>query len=332
MATDTRCPACGAATPFGQVAAVSVEARAVIDPGARRRFFVTKWVRALFLFVAGGVAMAAGVLMYLEAQSDNPTARNVTAADLLRIDNPESLPDWISYSPTKTLDTGIEYVKTVSRQTTSKFLLLQVGDHWLLTQVPGHFKGSRVEGKLGRPDRVALPKVLAAFPDKAARLLPYQLEAKIDIAGTQRRSFGYAVAVGVFGLLMFSTGVRGFFAKPPPFLGTATEEPVRHTPREPAYRFLDQASPQPSYQPERPPRRRRWAVRVFFGVVWAVVFFLAAAAVVSLLVVQGAGDDPEVRQQLAQEAGQKQGPLVLLGTVVLTTVLGCLGWLPGTRR
>jgi hypothetical protein len=327
------------ATHLGQAAAVSLEARAAIDPGARHRFFVTKWVRSVFLSVAGALATAACVAMYLDTRADHTVARNVTAADLLRIDKPESLPDWISYNPPKAIDTGVAYVKMRSRKTVSKFLLLQVGDRWLVTEVPEHFKEVRVEGKLGPFDEVALKKVVTAYPNEAGRFLPFQLEAKLDIAGTQRRSYGYAGAVGVFGLLMFFTGVRGFFAKPPPYLGAVSEQPVRDTPRKPSYQFVGQALPEPTYQPaepahqsERPPRQRSLVVRAFFGFVWAGVFFVVAATIASLLATMGAGDDPEVRKQLAQEAGQKHGPLLVLGSIVLATGLGWLGWLPGTRR
>jgi hypothetical protein len=123
-------------------------------------------------------------------------------------------------------------------------------------------------------------------------------------------------------------------------VGRAKEEPVQTAPRELAYQLIQPALPQPTYQPtkqptyqpEQRPRQCSWAVRAFCGVAWAVVFFIVAGVVVSLLATQGAGDDPEVRKQLAQEAGRKQGPLLVLGCIVLTTVLGCLGWLPGTRR
>jgi hypothetical protein len=249
LAADTRCPECGIATHFGQAVAVSVGARAIIDSGARaaidsgarRRYFakrrrrlVKKMVRSVFLFVAGGLVTAAGVAMYLGAKSNHLSARTVTAADLLRIDKPESLPDWIEYNPTKAFDTGVEFAKVTSRQTTSKFLLLPVGDHWLLAEVAGHSQDTRVEGKLGPFDKIALQKVVTANPNVAKRLLPFQLDATLDIEGTQRWSHYQAGAIGIVGLVICFMGVRGFFAKRPPSLGTKTVKPVRHIPREPA--------------------------------------------------------------------------------------------------
>jgi hypothetical protein len=231
LAGDTRCPACGVATPFGQAAGVSLKGRSIIDSGARaaidsgarrryvakrRRLFIKKKIRSLLLFVAGGLVTAAGVAMYLDARSNQPVARDVTAADLLRIDRPESLPDWIAYNTTKAFDTGVEYAKVTSRQTTSKFLLLPVGDHWLLAEVAGQSQGTSFEGKLGPFDKIALEKVVTSYPNVAKRLLPYQFDATLDIAGTQRRSYFQAGAVGVVGLLVCFAGVCGFFARSPP--------------------------------------------------------------------------------------------------------------------
>jgi hypothetical protein len=342
MATDTRCPVCGTALLLGKGAAarVPLEARAAFDPSARREFFFRRWVVFPVMAVLGLAAIAGGVVMYLNTQEDHSVARNVTAADLLRVEKPGDLPDWISYSPTRVIDTDVVYVKTMSRQVTRKFFLLAAGDHWVLAEVNGQFKGSRFEGKLAPFNTEALPKVAAAHPDKAAHLLPYQLEAKLDIAGTQRAHYFQAGFLALFGLLLSFTGVRGVFVKPPPFVGAAKEEPVLAAPREPAYRMIQQpvlqptyqAAPQPICQPERQPRRRGLVVRAFFGFLWAVVFFAGAAVLATWLAVHGAADDPEVCNQLAQEAGQKQGPLLLLGSLVLATVLGCLGWLPGTRK
>src|SRR5262249_20803709 len=152
----------------------------------------------------------------------------------------------ISYTPDKIVTTRVEYVKMTSRQTTSKFLLLRVKDRWLLAKVAAHFDGSRIEGKLGGLDTVALPKVEAAFPTQAKHLLPYQLDGEYDTVDTQRQSSILGGAVAVFGVLLFLGGVGSLVVKPPPFAGAATEGPVGHAPF------------QPAFQPEQPPQPRAW--------------------------------------------------------------------------
>lgn len=347
MASDTRCPVCGMATPLGRAAATSLEARAAVNPVSRRQFIVKKWVQCVFASLLGVLLLGGGALVYLDTRSSHPVARNVTAAELARLDKPEELPDWVTFVPSRTIDTGVKYVKVQSRQEMSKFLLLQVENHWLFTKVDARFNGTRFEGRLCPLDRVALAKALAADHDKAKGVLPFMLDAEYDIAGTRRRSFFYAGALAAFGVLAFCTGVRRGFTKPPPFLGAAPQGPVADVPpqRETSFSpakvglategLVGPSRPRPApfdSPPEQPPRGRRWFVRTFFGMVWAVVFFIGGVVVASLWATAGAGDDPELRKQLAEEAGRQQGPLLLLGSLVLATVLGVLGWLPGTRR
>ncbi len=181
--------------------------------------------------------------------------------------------------------------------------------------------------------------------EHATRALPFMLDAEYDIARTRHRSFGFAFVLAVFGLLAFCTAVNRGLAKPPPFVGAPPQGPVADvpSPRESSFSparvglategLIGHAPPRSTFasQPE-PPKGRRWFVRTFFGLVWAVVFFVGAVVIASLWATTGAGDDPEVRKQLAEEAGRHQGPLLFLGSIFLATLLGVLGWLPGTRR
>lgn len=330
MATDTRCPACGMASPLGQAAATSLEARAANDPEARRKFIFKNWAIAVVVFLGGLPVTAIGALMFFDARTNHPKARDVDAADLIRIDRPESMPDWISYNSDRCIDTGAQYVKLRSRQTTSKFLLLKVQDRWLLAKVDPRFNGWRVEGKLTGLDSVVLPKVREAYPHEASRVLPYMFDGEYDIAATQRQNSILGGAVAVFGMLMLGHGLGRFIAKPPAYLGDATQGLDSHTQLAPAFH--------PSFQPEEvgqlehPPRPRHWIVRTIFTLVWAVVFFVVAALIASQLAILGAPDDQEIRKQLNEASGRRLGPWFLLASITLVPLLGYLGKLPGTRR
>ncbi len=317
LPSDTHCPACGQATQFGKMGGALVwDSTTVRVLKSRRRFFTTKRVRSLIFFVVGLIAMVGGGAIYLDARSHVPTARSVTVDELLQIDRPEALPGWIAYTPPRALDPGIEFARLRSFQTTSKFLLLQAGDHWLLTEVTGNFHGARLEGKLGPFDRLALQKVVTAYPNEAERLLPYQFQAELDIMGTLRQSFLYSSMVAFFGSLLAYIGLRDFCAKSSLSRGPALA----------ASGLLALQGGQ-----ARPQNRSgtRWALG---SVAWAGVFLLVAVLVIVSLAKPGAVSDPEVRKQLVQETMQKQGPWLLLGPLLLATVLGWLGWLPGTRR
>lgn len=324
MDTDTRCPMCGMTTQFGQAAATSLVARAAIDPRARRQFFIKKWIYGLLLVPGGVLVTLIGVAMYLEAQTKRPVPQEMTAADLLKIDRPEKVTDWITYLPPKSVDTGVQYVKLRSQQATSKFYLLQVQDRWLMAKVDASFNGVRIEGKLEGLDTVALPKIQSSLPHESKRLLPYQIDAEYDIAGTQRQNSILGGAVGVFGVLMCISGIGYLIAKPPPFVGPAqASSAVR-------------AQPQLISLPEAAPEPRSGAMRVFFGIVWAIVLFMAiffaGAIVAAALATQGAGDDPELRKQLMDESGKRVGPWLMMGSFFLAILLASLGRLPGTRR
>jgi hypothetical protein len=125
-----------------------------------------------------------------------------------------------------------------------------------------------------------------------------------------------------------------------PDLNTAFRRPEARVPGQVQLQTLAPvAERSPQRQPvraasqwEEPSRQRSVLVRVIFGTVWAVVFFIAAALVSSTVASSSAGDDPELRKRLTEEAGQRFGMVFFLGSIVLAVVLGKLGMLPGTRR
>jgi hypothetical protein len=271
------------------------------------------------VLLVGATLMVVGAVLLGQRQGELTRAREVTAADLAKADAPAALPGWISHAPDRWLETGVQYVKLRSRQTTSRFILVPVEDRWLLTKVDGNFNGVRLEGQLGEFDAVALPMVRSALPAEGGRLLPYQLDAEYDIAARRRQEYLQGGTVAGFGLLLVCCAVGGLRANRSPFRGARDGGRSGFAASEPG-----SASEHPS--------RRSWAVRAFFGVLWAVVLFLVAAVAAALLTTMGAGDDPGIRKRLAEESGRKLGPGLLLGSFALATVLTGLGRLPGTRR
>jgi hypothetical protein len=213
MATDTRCPACGTPSRVGPSGISSLEARAAFDPVARRERSKVKVVRSVLTLLIGLGLGVGGAWKFLEARSLPASARTVTADDLLSIDRPEAQPEWIAYRPSKRIDTGVEYVKLNSRKTTSKFVLLGVHDRWLLAKVGSHHDGGRVEGKLVGFDSAALPKVQSALPDLGQRLLPYQLDADVELAGRQRGDYILAGGGAIFGVLLVLSAVGGLLGR-----------------------------------------------------------------------------------------------------------------------
>jgi hypothetical protein len=340
MDTDTRCVACGMATQ----ADVSAQDRAAYDPNARRKLLTTKWLGGPLAVLVGVILAIVGGNMLYEAQFNRPKPREVAAADLLKVKRHQDLQDWITYDPSETLQTNVQYVRMRSQQATSKFLLLQVKDRWLLAKVAAHHSSWKIEGQLTEVDTLALNQVKGAFPEQSRRLLPYMIDGEYDIAGTSRQNTIMGGFLGGFGILCLISGVGLLLLRVPPLVGTVDESssfPQSQFPAPPsipgwtyasqtsagAYQLQTQLPPQPANTPK--PRSR--VVRVIFSVVWAVVFFAIGAIIASTIATAGAGNDAE-RTQLAEESGKKLGPWLLLGSIFLASTLGWLGRLPGTRR
>jgi hypothetical protein len=356
MATDTRCPACGAKTPLAKAAAASLEVRAAFDPTARRQLAGLKTVRGLVMILLGLGLGAGGVYLFMDTSADQAPAKQVTAADLLRIDRPDALPDWLSYSPNMTIETGVEYVKMRSRAVTSKFVLLAVKDHWLIAKVNKRYDGGRIEGKLCDGDNLALSKIRSAFPTHAGGFLPYQLDAEIDQATTHRRNYILGASGAVLCLMLCFTGVRNLISRSPSFpvaampvsaaipgalpgsrpLRTASlqapGDAVTGSPRPLTSQPQWQDTPADDFGTVPAPRGRSVILLVILGIVYPVVFFLAATVIVSVVSVLRAGNDPELGKQLARQAGEKFGLMILFGSASLSWAMTYLGWLPGTRR
>jgi hypothetical protein len=83
---------------------------------------------------------------------------------------------------------------------------------------------------------------------------------------------------------------------------------------------------------QRPLAERSPLIRTFFGLVWVVGFVFGSVLIAALLATSGAGDNRELRRQLARQSGETIGPWVLLGSTTSAIVLACLGLLPGTGQ
>jgi hypothetical protein len=316
--------------------AASLWSRAQYDPEARAKYFHTKWFGGISGVLIGAILAVVGGSLCYTGLCDQPKPRPVSDDELLKVRKPEDLQDWIVFTPSKLLDTGVAYIKVRSGQVTKKYFLVSVGDRWMLTQLDPRFTAGKIEGKLCEPDGLALEKIKGTFRAQARRMLPFQLDAEYSIATTGRQQTIGGGMLGGFGLICVFTGLGLLFQKSPPAMaGSSVETP----PERPAPRLL--VPPQGGQQliaaryivpEEQAPKQRSAFVRIFFSVVWAVVFFLGTAVVLSIVAVQRAGEDQELQKQFAEESGRTIGPWALLGSIVLASVLGCKGILPGTRR
>jgi hypothetical protein len=102
-----------------------------------------------------------------------------------------------------------------------------------------------------------------------------------------------------------------------------------------AYGVAVQPAPIPA-APAQPPEARgdgvlRFILRAFFGLLWAVVFFVGGVFVMAAVSIHGI-TDREQQAAASRHAGETWGVGLFFGSIVLAVVLSYLGMLPGTRR
>jgi hypothetical protein len=249
----------------------------------------------------------------------------MTADELLKIERPEDLKGYISYVPPKQITTGIDYVKMRSGAISSRFVLLQVRDRWLLAKVSPSAQGARIEGKLEDTDHLATGKLRTMAPNEFARLLPYQLDAEYSLAIVKRQNLIFGGGEAGIGLLLLIIGI-GALAMPVP--GTKAERRPLTTPGGVAL-----GAQTPIWVgPDPAPEGGGCLLPAIATMMWAAGFLVLVGIGVTAYVVATTGGDPNESKAAAEELGQSVGPWLLLGAIGLALLLGLLGKLPGTRR
>jgi len=222
MDNDVRCPSCGAAAPLPS----HTQPSSFEGPGGQPIGRVTpgKLGCGIVSLLAGGALLLLAAALYFQGEDVKLVqARPVTAAELRKIVNPESLSDpWVAYTAPKVIDTGIEIVSgRVGRKKSpkSKFLLVQVEDRWLIADVASDHSGNRLEGQLQVWDspmyRDAMSRIRNQHPAQANGLLPYQFHAEYSYGSQGKTTQIQAALVALFGVIFVVTGLRAFFMRAP---------------------------------------------------------------------------------------------------------------------
>lgn len=162
-------------------------------------------------------AIALGVLIWQARWVRSAMAGPVpiTAAELCQLDNPANLQNpWVVLTFNNALDTklGIAEKRGGVESERSRYLLVQVQDRWLVTEVPHNFQGQQVTGYLDvwkTPlRREALEKIAAQMPAQKARLLPFQMDAEYGYRSQCWAMLGVCGFFVIGGLVMIGYGVQ----------------------------------------------------------------------------------------------------------------------------
>lgn len=191
-----------------------------------------KWAVGLFLFLVAGVVFLLALGCYNSYQSEGERGpREFTAAELIDLPNRGPMPDpWLSFSFPNSCETEIGLVeRSVStKRAYSRFILVQVQDRWLAAQVPPDFRGNKLVGRVERLgswdgttyeknlDAKIITQISVSNPDKADRILPYQVNAVLPYQSKIRWGYMIAGMIAFGGLLVGSLGLTVIRAKPQP--------------------------------------------------------------------------------------------------------------------
>jgi hypothetical protein len=239
LESDTVCPSCRTTVRTAAPAGVLVRRQKGLLEGKTAAFGSMlarvpglKWLVGLSLFlVAGAVILLALGCFFTYQSAGERGPREVTAAELRNLSSLDALPDpWISYTFPKASETAMRLEKTSlgKSQAYSRFILVQVEDCWLAAQVPPHFTGNKLVGKverLGSWDGRTFEKDLSSQiinqirvsnPDKANRLLPYQVNTVVSYQSRTHSGYLLAVGIALVGVIVGSLGFTIVRAKPRP--------------------------------------------------------------------------------------------------------------------
>jgi hypothetical protein len=216
MDTDTRCPSCGMVTDQDAGAAPPWERTGSAPGPRRRRSVLAQWGCGLLTILLGGFLGLVAWALYESGQEAPLTQpRSVTADELLNVRDVKDLPGPISYTFSNSIDTGMELVRTRigSKDGTPKgrFLLVQVKDRWLITEVEPEFSGNKVVGELQKWSSPLsldiIKKIEAKYPGRVAKMLPYQLYAVHVLKEKGSISKAQAALAALFAVILVCTGL-----------------------------------------------------------------------------------------------------------------------------
>jgi hypothetical protein len=144
----------------------------------------------------------------------------ITEAQLAQLESPSSLPgQYVTLTVSELHDSEVRLTKTKYGNTTviRHYVVVRVGDRWLVASVPPDFRGNRLTGYLERwtkgNDVGALDQVHQKLtPENRERVMPFQLNAGDDHVG---KCWAFLGVFGVLGVLGLGMAVHALFRPAP---------------------------------------------------------------------------------------------------------------------
>lgn len=156
----------------------------------------------------------------------------ITLAALQEVKDPETLPNpWVSFQFDEAIDTGfvMESTKKVTTTPRSKYLLIRVGNRWLIADVPAGFAGNQVVGYLDTwwspLSRKVIDQITGRFTDRD--ILPLPAQRGVFLPGTVLLDAEHCRVLPLGGLVGYCNGLVGHAQTQPHGQGISRRPPRR---------------------------------------------------------------------------------------------------------
>jgi hypothetical protein len=182
--------------------------------GSREGSSFAKTLIGLVLLLAGGLFLYIGAHeAWTTWNVSRRQATEVTASELGRPEFGESAPDWIRYTATESMLTGVAVKRKRtggSVEVDARCLLVPMGKQWLIATVPPGFQGNELTGYVVPLDtnaaRPMLEQIVKAEP-KVTAVLPFEFNGIEGSASDQQLRYTGAAILAFAGLLSVLIGV-----------------------------------------------------------------------------------------------------------------------------
>jgi hypothetical protein len=144
----------------------------------------------------------------------------VSLAELARLEDPKQLPsEWIRVKCEKVVEANVVIKRQTDGAVLTKYLLVQVGDRWMIAAVKATSAVSVIDGQLYNSNafenRDAIAAIVNKNPDLRGRIYPFQFHGEVDyrdnglyIPVVAALIAGLGMALGCMGIGGISLGLR----------------------------------------------------------------------------------------------------------------------------
>ena len=146
-------------------------------------------LKSLGFLLAGLLLIGGGVAAWFQWEHmfwtalEGPT--EVSVAELAKIEDPRQLPsEWIRVKCEKVVEANVVIKRQTDGAVLTKYLLVQVGDRWMIASVKATSGVSVIDGQLYNnnafENQNAIAAVVSKYPDLRGHIYPFQFHGEVD--------------------------------------------------------------------------------------------------------------------------------------------------------